>query len=93
MKDSAVRKHKYDFVCFRCGCIIGAGEKMVSLSVTLETPTGHDVVEILEASAISTLCLNCAAALLGQAVACDSSLIMPLPEEARAHREEREEVA
>jgi len=83
----------HSFFCFRCGCIIGAGGKMVSLSVSLETPTGHDAVEIVEASAISTLCLSCAAVLLGQAIAGDPSLMMPLPEDARSHQEEREEAA
>ena len=93
MENHEISEGTHSFFCFRCGCIIEAGGKMVSLSVSLETPAAQDVVEIIEASSISTLCLNCAAVLLGQAIAGDPSLMMPLPEELRSHREEREEAA
>lgn len=47
-------------VCFRCGGVIEIGEKMVTLSVAVETPIGDEAVEVLEANAISTLCPACA---------------------------------
>ena len=79
MKGCETRKQRYDHTCFRCGGVIEAGEKMVTLSVTVETPVGDDVVEVVEAGAVSTLCTACASILLSQAIACDPSLMMPLP--------------
>ena len=60
MRDVESTKQEHDHVCFRCGGAIEVGEKMVTLSVTVEIPIGDDVVEVLEANAISTLCPACA---------------------------------
>jgi tetratricopeptide (TPR) repeat protein len=81
MQDSKITGQKYDFVCFRCGCIIKTGEKMVSLSVSVETPTEDGGLESIDATAISTLCSGCASALLSQAIARDPSLMMPREQE------------
>jgi tetratricopeptide (TPR) repeat protein len=89
MKDFKITGPKYDFVCFRCGCIIRTGEKMVSLSVSVETPTENGGLESSDATAISTLCFGCASVLLGQAITHDSSLMMPLAE--HAEQEDTEE--
>ena len=77
------KKREDQHVCFRCGGAIEVGQKMVTLSVTVETPTGDDVVEVLEANAISTLCPACASILLGQAIASDLGLMLPLPREGK----------
>jgi tetratricopeptide (TPR) repeat protein len=80
MKDLKTTEQKYDFVCFRCGCIIRTGEKMVSLTVSVETPTADGGLESIDATAISTLCSGCASVLLGQAITRDPRLMMPLAE-------------
>jgi hypothetical protein len=77
MEDFRTTGQKYNLYCFRCGCIIKTGEKVVNLSVTVETPTQDDVLEVIEATAISTLCPSCASILLSQAIARDPSLMMP----------------
>jgi len=89
MQDLKITGQKYDFVCFRCGCIIKAGEKMVSLTVSVETPTGDGGLESNDASAISTLCSGCASVLLSQAITRDPSLMMPLAQ--HADQEQAEE--
>lgn len=77
MRDFRITEQKYDFVCFRCGCIIKTGEKMVSLSVSVETPTEDGGLESIDATAISTLCSGCASVLLGQAITRDPGLMVP----------------
>ena len=56
MGDHEISEGTRNFFWFRCGGAIKTGEKMVTLSITVETPTGDDVVEVLEANAISNLC-------------------------------------
>jgi tetratricopeptide (TPR) repeat protein len=80
MQDLGMIRQKYNFVCFRCGCIIRTGEKMVSLSVSVEAPTEDGGLESSDATAICTLCSGCASVLLGQAITRDPSLMMPLAE-------------
>jgi len=80
MEDYRIDEEKYNFVCFRCGCIIRTGDKMVSLSVTVETPTEDGGIEGSESITISALCYGCASILLGQAIMHDPDLMMPLPE-------------
>lgn len=93
MKDFKIPVQKYDFVCFRCGCIIRTGEKMVSLSTSVETPTEDGGLESSSATAISTLCSGCASVLLGQAIARDPSLMMPLPGKGGREKDDEKEVA
>jgi len=81
MEDFEITEQKSNFVCFRCGCIIKPGEKMVSSSVTIETPTEDDELNVIESTAISTLCLGCASVLLSQAITRDPSLMMPSQQE------------
>jgi tetratricopeptide (TPR) repeat protein len=89
MQDFKVTEQKYNFVCFRCGRIIKTGEKMVSLSVSVESPTQDGGLESSDASTISTLCFGCASVLLAQAITRDTGLMMPVPE--RAEQEGSEE--
>jgi tetratricopeptide (TPR) repeat protein len=88
MQDLKITGQRYNFVCFRCGCIIRAGEKMVSLSVSVETPTEDGGLESSDATAISTLCSGCASVLLGQAITRDPRLMMPLAEHAEQEQAE-----
>jgi tetratricopeptide (TPR) repeat protein len=81
MEDSKITEQKYHFVCFRCGCIIKTGEKMVSLSVSVETPTEDGGLESSDATAISTLCSGCASVLLSKAIVSDPKLMMPRGQE------------
>jgi len=81
MEDFEIAEQKTNFVCFRCGCIIKPGEKMVSSSVTMETPMEDDSLDVIESIGISTLCLGCASVLLSQAITSDPSLMMPLAQE------------
>jgi len=90
MQDLKIAGQKYDFVCFRCGCIIKAGEKMVSLTVSVETPIGDGGLESNDATAISTLCSGCASVLLGQAITRDPSLMMPLAQHAEQEQAEED---
>lgn len=90
MQDMEVIRQKYNFVCFRCGCIIKAGEKMVSLSVSVETPTEDGGLESSDATAISTLCSGCASVLLSKAIVSDPKLMMPREQEPEV--EEIEEI-
>jgi len=87
MQDSESTRQKYSFFCFRCGCVINAGENMVSLSVSIETPTEDGGLEGSEATTISSLCSGCSAILLSQAVMRDPDLMMPLPEKSLMERE------
>lgn len=80
MDDLEIEEHRYNFVCFRCGRIIKPGENMVSLSVSIETPTDDDSLQATDSTAISTLCFGCALVLLSQIITRDPSLMMPLPE-------------
>lgn len=91
MENHETTDQKYNFVCFRCGCIIKTGEKMVNLSVTVETPTEDDTLQVAEATTVSTLCQGCAAVLLSQAITRDSSLMMPPPHKSRGEDDEGEE--
>jgi tetratricopeptide (TPR) repeat protein len=93
MKDFKITGQKYNFVCFRCGCIIRTGEKMVSLSVSVETPTEDGGLESSDATAISTLCSGCASVLLSQAITRDPSLMMPLEEHAEQEQAEEEDLS
>lgn len=93
MKDSGIIRQKYSFVCFRCSCIIRTGEKMVSLSVSVETPTEDGGLETSEATAISTLCSGCASVLLGQAITSNPSLMMPLPEHTKQEQDNKKEAS
>jgi Flp pilus assembly protein TadD len=90
MQDLKITGQNYDFVCFRCGCIIKTGEKMVSLSVSVETPTEDGGLESIDATAISTLCSGCASVLLGQAITRDPSLMMPLAQHAEQEQAEED---
>lgn len=81
MKDFKNTEQKYHFVCFRCGCIIKTGEKMVNLSVSVETPTEDGGLESRDAITISSLCSGCASVLLGEAITRDPSLMMPAERE------------
>lgn len=81
MKDFEITGQGYDFVCFRCGCIIRTGEKMVSLTVSVETPTEDGGLESIDATAISTLCSGCASVLLTKAIVSDRKLMMPREQE------------
>jgi hypothetical protein len=69
---------KLNFVCFRCDRIIEPGEKMHSVTVSTETPTGDGSITDVEGAAISQLCNGCASVLLSQAVIAEK-LIMPEP--------------
>lgn len=89
MQDMEMLRQRYNFVCFRCGCIIKTGEKMVSLSISVETPTYDGGLESSDATSISTLCSGCASLLLGQAITRDPSLMMPLSQ--RSEQDETEE--
>ena len=64
MGDYEISEGTHSLFCLRCGEFIEAGEKMVSLSLTLESPTDDGAVEITEAGTVSTLCQGCAAVLL-----------------------------
>jgi Flp pilus assembly protein TadD len=90
MQDMEVIRQKYNFVCFRCGCIIRTGENMVSLSVSVETPTEDGGLESSDATAISTLCSGCASVLLSQAITRDPRLMMPLAEHAEQEQAEED---
>ena len=90
MQDLKITGQKYNFVCFRCGCIIKTGEKMVSLTVSVETPTEDGGLESIDATAISTLCSGCASVLLGQAITRDPSLMMPLAQHAEQEQAEED---
>lgn len=81
MENREITEQKYSFFCFRCGGIIKAGEKMVNLSVTVEIPTEDDTLHVIDATALSTLCLGCASVLLTKAIVCDSTLMMPREKE------------
>ena len=81
MEDFEIKEQKSNFVCFRCGCIIKPGEKMVSSSVTVETPTEDGELDVIESVGISTLCTGCASVLLSQAITSDPSLMMPLEQD------------
>jgi hypothetical protein len=69
---------KLNFVCFRCDRIIEPGEKMHSVTVSTETPTGDGSITDVEGHAVSQLCNGCASVLLSQAVMAEK-LIMPQP--------------
>ena len=90
MEDFKITGQKYNFVCFRCGCIIRTGQEMVSLSVSVETPTEDGGLEGSEATTISSLCSGCAAILLSQAIMRDPGLMMPLPERPIMRKEDFE---
>jgi hypothetical protein len=90
MKDFKITEQKYNFVCFRCGCVIKTGEKMVSLTVSVETPTEDGGLESIDATAISTLCSGCASVLLSKSIVSDPKLMMP-PEQG-VRDEENDEV-
>jgi len=77
MRDSEIKERKYHFVCFRCGYLIRIGEKMVSLSVSVETPTEDGGLNGREATTISSLCSGCASILFSQAIMRDPGLMMP----------------
>ncbi|PIP48587.1 MAG: hypothetical protein COS87_02865 [Chloroflexi bacterium CG07_land_8_20_14_0_80_45_17] len=68
----------FDFVCFRCRSTIKPGEKMFTMSVSLETPEDDGTVNVNENYAISSLCLGCASVILVEAVL-DKKLTMPGP--------------
>lgn len=93
MKDFKITGQRYNFVCFRCGCIIRPGEKMVSLSVSVETPTEDGGLEASDANAISTRCSGCASVLLGQAITRDPRLMMPPAEHPEQEQTEEEDLS
>jgi hypothetical protein len=72
----------FDFVCSRCDRIIKPDERMLTISVSTETPTRKGAVECIESYAISSLCLSCASILLSEAVI-NKGLVTPttIPEE------------
>jgi len=91
MQDTESSRQKYNFVCLRCGRIIGTGEKMVSLSVSIDTPTEDGGLESSGATAISTLCSGCASILLSRAIVSDPELMMPHEQEPEDEDEEIDE--
>lgn len=67
---------KYNFVCFRCNRIIEPGERMHTLSASIETPTEDGSVGVIVSQDISCLCGDCASVLLAEA-AIGEKLTMP----------------
>jgi tetratricopeptide (TPR) repeat protein len=67
---------KYHFVCFRCDRIIEPGERMHTLSASIETPTEDGSVGVIVSQDISCLCGDCASVLLAEA-AIGEKLTMP----------------
>jgi len=93
MDDYEISEGTHSFFCFRCGDSIEAGEKMVSLSVTFETPTDDDAVEVTEAGTVSTLCQGCASVLLCRAITRDPRLMMPHRASIQQHAERHRQAA
>ena len=77
MNNSGDVQPKLNFVCFRCGSIIKAEDRMMSLSISLETPTEDDAIQQLENIAVSSLCFACASLMLSEAIVADKHLMMP----------------
>jgi len=68
----------FNFVCFRCGRVIEPKDKMLTISLSIETPRDDSSVDGIESYAISTLCLCCASVILTEAVI-NKGLVMPAP--------------
>jgi hypothetical protein len=81
LENRETKEQKYKFFCFRCGCIIRTGEKMVNLLVNVETLVEDRTLNVIESTAISTLCPGCASVLLSKAITSDSMLMMPREQE------------
>ncbi len=69
---------KLNLVCFRCDRIIEPGERMHTVSASIETPTEDGSVNVLACDAVSQLCGGCASVLLSEAVIAEN-LVMPQP--------------
>jgi tetratricopeptide (TPR) repeat protein len=81
MGNNETYQQEFHFECFRCGCIINAGEKMVNLFISLETPTEDDSTKEIGGTSVSTLCFDCASVLLSQSIIGDLTLTIPAVEE------------
>jgi hypothetical protein len=79
---------QFNFVCFRCGGIIKPDERMITVSVSLETPTRDNSIESIDCTSISSLCFPCAAILISKAVVSDDQLMMPPLREVEVIQEE-----
>jgi hypothetical protein len=73
---------KYHFVCFRCDRIIEPGERMHTLSASIETPTEDGSVGVIESEDISCLCGGCASVLLAEAAIGEKLTVPPAATEA-----------
>jgi len=67
----------FSFVCFRCGRVIEPKDKMLTVSVSVETPRDDGSIDGVESYAISSLCFCCASVILTEAVV-DKGLTMPI---------------
>ena len=81
----------FDFVCFRCASTVRPGQRMVNMSVSIETPTDFSSVRSIEATTVSTLCVPCAAVLLSRAIVSRPKLMMPPERETEDEDLETEE--
>jgi hypothetical protein len=90
MEDFKVIEQKYHFVCFRCGSTVNPGDRMVNMSIDIETPTEDGSIQCIEGTTVSTLCFPCASVLLSKSIVSDPKLMMP-PEQG-ARDEEDDEV-
>jgi hypothetical protein len=63
MKNEKISGTRYKFACTNCGKTIEPGEKMLTLSASLETPLSDGTLECLDNSAISQVCSHCSSML------------------------------
>ncbi|MFC1970918.1 hypothetical protein ACFLV0_03160 [Chloroflexota bacterium] len=91
MENIGISEQKLNFVCFRCGCKIKVGENMVSMSISMETPTQDDSIKHIESAAVSTLCFPCASILLSESIVADKQMMMPPAQEIEEEEEEYDE--
>lgn len=66
----------FSFVCFRCGGVIEPKDKMLTVSVSVETPKDDGSIDCVGSYPISSLCFCCASVILTEAVI-DKGLTMP----------------
>jgi len=59
MGDYEVPQQEFGFTCYNCGRIIPPGEKMITMSASLETPNEDGSVQVIESTAISIVCYSC----------------------------------
>ena len=63
MKNKNVFEQEFGFACYNCGRMIIPGERMLTMSASLETPNWDGSVDVIENSAISIVCSSCASIL------------------------------